>query len=236
MAVSETVLDRLAKLMNFAANATGPEAEVAAQRAAELMAKYQVDEAEIASRTQGTAPQIEKGRVDADEGEPAPKSFQSWKGIMVVAIAKSFGGCCYKNGTQIIMFGPPGSVAATRYLYKALTRELERRVRRFLKETGGRGPQGNAFLHGATTRICVRLEEGRKSAVKEASSQALVVLDKTAAAAQEAMASSVKLGKPKAVRRTTDDEARVAGWVSAEDLDLGDKGRLRLDEPDKELE
>lgn len=220
---TETIMDRLAKLMNFAANTSGPEAEVAAQRAAEIMAKYQIEAAEVAARApQEQKPQLEHGRIDAEEGDPMSRAYNAWKGSLAVAIASGLGGSAYRSqmrsGWCARMFGPLGTVAPARFLFVTISRELERRVRRFLKETGGRGPQGNAYLHGAVVRIATRLREGRTTELKLASTMALAVIDKSTKAAQEEV-NAVATGKVRG-GPVTDAEAFHRGHEEAGDIDL----------------
>lgn len=225
VAPNEAVIEKLAKLMNFAANTSGPEAENAAQRAAEMMAKYQIEEAEIAARAGRTEkPALEHGRIDADQDAPWSRGYNAWKGFLCVEIAKAFGGRCYrtaKDGLWIMpMVGPVGSIGPARFLYVTLSRELERRVRRFLKETGGRGPQGNAYLHGAVSRIAARLREGRETEMKLASTQALVVIDRATKAANEQVDEICKNGGKVRRGALSDAEAWKRGHEEAGDIDL----------------
>ncbi len=58
---NERVLDRLAKLLELAERGDENEAQVAAQRAAELMARHQLSVADVAARG-SVAPTTEKDR------------------------------------------------------------------------------------------------------------------------------------------------------------------------------
>lgn len=240
---SEVVLDRLAKLLNFAANTTGPEAETAAQRAAEIMAKYQVDAAEVEAYSGSKQEKIEvdSGRIDAEESDPPQRAHNTWKTMLSSAIVINLGGKSWiswksvggKKVHTIMMVGPQGTVRAARYLYMALSKQLERMVRQFLKETGGKGPQGNAYLQGAVGRIYERMKSAREAAMKTASSVALTVIDKTAAAVQENLPSGLKDARP--VATAQDMSARMAGYHDAGKLDLGDPDRKRLEDADEQL-
>lgn len=240
---SEVVLDRLAKLLNFAANTSGPEAETAAKRAAEIMAKYQVDMAEVeAHRSSGQEKvEVDGGRIDAEEADPPQRAHNTWKTMLSSAIVLNLGGKSWiswksVNGKKvhtIMMVGPQGTVRAARYLYMALSRQLEKMVRQFLKQTGGKGPQGNAYLQGAVGRIYERMKAARDEAMKTASSVALTVIDKTSAAVQASLPE--KLKDARTVAPAQDMIARMAGYQDAGTLDLGKPDRKGIEDADDQL-
>lgn len=241
MSASDEVLDRITKLLSLSRGSSGPEAELAAERAAELMAKYEVEAAEVEAHTDfGKPPPVERGRLDDLDDRPPARSFQGWKGALAKAIATSLNGVVlkqpYRDGTHtILMFGPQNSVRAGRYVFMMLVKELERLVRVFLRETGGRGPQGNAYLWGAVTRLRERLSVGRATSLALASSQALAVIDKTTQRVQALYEETGPKGKVRATL-PTDGNAFEAGYEKAGDLDIDQQHKQRLGDGPKALE
>ena len=227
--MSDTILDRVVKLLNLAAGTTGPEAEVAAMRAAELMAKHQLDEAEVAARQGRTVPlePIVVGRIDDKEGAPPRKAYNGWKGTLANVISDNFNGKCWRksvlDGHYLMMVGTQSAIDTARYLTMALTRQLESLVRKYLKETGGKGPQGNAYLNGAVLRISMRLAEGRATVMNTGSSAALMIVNRDKERANEEMAVILgpTRGKPIKHGRVRDRNAMTDGMEAADGLDLG---------------
>lgn len=228
--MSDTILDRVVKLLNLAAGTTGPEAEVAAMRAAELMAKHQLDEAEVAARQGRTVPlePIVVGRIDDKEGAPPRKAYNGWKGTLANVIANNFNGKCwrksvYPEGHHLMMVGTQSAIDTARYLNMALARQLDSLVRKYLKETGGKGPQGNAYLNGAVLRISMRLAEGRTTVMNTGSSAALMIVNRDKERANEEMAVILGPRGGKAIKhgRVRDHNAMTDGMDAADSLDLG---------------
>lgn len=226
--VSDTILDRISKLMNMAERGDGPEAELASQRAAEMMAKHQIEAADIqARRGISDVPTIVKGRIDNEESAPRALRHNVWKSMLAHVVAIGMGGKMWRSTFidkthKVMMFGTPDAIASARYLYMALERQLERMVRRYLRETGGRGPQGNAFLQGAVARIGQRFAEGREAAMTTASSMALTIVNRTDAAITQHYESLGELKHAK-TQPTRDIYASMAGYDAADTLDLGTK-------------
>jgi hypothetical protein len=133
------------------------------------------------------------------------------------------------------MIGPLGTVGAARYLYQSLSKALERMVRQYLRETGGRGPQGNAYLQGAVFRVDERMRKAREAAMTTATSNALVVVDRTKAAVQKAVEDEGLVKSKRTYRATSDAMAMADGYADGEKVDIGDQSRKRLEKPDDQL-
>lgn len=230
------ILDRLVKLLELAKRGTENEAELAAQRAAELMAKYQLDAADVEARLNtGAKPNLETGRVDGD-GD-APKRVERWHSVLLAVVADVSGGRAWMHGAgryqQFMMIGPKDSVASAKYLYAM----LERDVNRLSREAGRRhGEASNAWRRayalGMVSRISERLRAGKAAAVRAATSQALVVVDATKKAIEEKL-EEMKL---RTVKRGTQKrpDAAFYGYRDGERVDLGGQ-HARLGEGQKKL-
>lgn len=231
-------LDRLVKLLEMSKRGTEHEAEIAAQRAAELMAKHQIDAATVEAQVAGKSkPDLERGRVDADIGA-APSRVERWHSVLLASVAEAAGGRAWLHGNgryqQFFMIGPKGAVASAKYLYAM----LEKDVNRLSREAGRRHNEpSNAWRRtyaiGMVTRIHERLQAGRKAAMYGASSTALVMVDATKKAVEgELEAMSLRKIKRGSQKRP---DAMAWGYLDGDKVDLGSTDRARLTEGQKKL-
>lgn len=127
------LLAKIRKLVRLSKSSNIHEAQAAGARAVELMLRYQVEEKDLAD---DAAPVgwvwLVKPRRDAPASGAA-----DWLHIMARGVAQGFG-CEAMLSTLdetrphprrgIVVAGAPPAVAATRYLYQALVREINRLV------------------------------------------------------------------------------------------------------------
>jgi hypothetical protein len=235
----EKILDRLVKLIEMSKRGTEHEAEIAAQRAAELMAKHQIDAATVEAQLSGKAkkPDLERGRVDADN-EAAPSRVERWHSVLLAAVAEACGGRAWMHGKgrkqMFFMVGPKGAVDSAKYLYAM----LEKDVNRLSREAGRRHEQPSnawrrAYALGMSSKISHRLMEGRKAAMSQATSTALVVVDATKRAIDDVLdAMDLRQQKRGAQKRP---DAMTWGYIDGDKVDLGITDRARLGEGQKKL-
>lgn len=237
-APDDRILSKLAKLLELKDSPNEHEAQVAAQRAAELMAKHQIDEAQViaASARPDDKPRLEEGRIDG-EGEEASR-IENWHKALLVAVAEACGGRAWMNGRgryqRFMMVGPKDSVASARYIYM----HLERQVSRFSRAATRESPVGTnawrrAYAMGMVARVRERLVAGRRAAMKAATSTALVVVDKTALAVKEAHdAKNLRTSRYGGMKRP---DAQTHGYRDGDKVDLGSSDARRLGEGQKKL-
>ena len=237
MSVDPKILDRLKKLMEMADRGTEAEAAVAAERAAELMAKHQLDVADVEAHKAGAdKPQIERGRIDAEEADPLTR-LENWNKSLLAAISDSLGARAWiqsrgKRGMFRII-GPVDSVSTARYLYLHLSRQVNR-----LSREAGRlhGETSNAWRRsyaiGMVARVWERLKAGRAAAMSAATSTALVWVDKTKQAIDAEHAEMNLRAARHGARKRPD--AGSYGYRDGDRVDLG-SGGARLAEGQKTL-
>jgi len=190
----EDVLDKVRKLLALASNkgATPDEAATAAARAAEIMARHEVEEAELEAGGRSTEPREAVGEADLEELRRA----DAWRGALAHAVCKAHGCEVYLanrrdlfHGTRtcaIRVVGKPTQTAAVKVLYGFLSREIERlAVGRCAsrRETWVNGRTwANSFRLGCVSAIRDRLqaqtraeEQARRETV---SCTALAVIDR----------------------------------------------------------
>lgn len=184
----ENILDKITKLLELAKSPNQHEAETAAQRAAELMTKHAVEEAELHGRDSSKII-IVQGRIDNLPNAPHRRVINGWMGVLGNVLAIAANGKCYtlnyRDGKALMMLGTQASVDATRYIYMWLEKQLLRNCRAHLAKIGGRGPEGNAYLHGACVGIHTAMAVGTKMALEGDPGTAMVHIDKTKQAVED---------------------------------------------------
>jgi len=188
--VDDKILTRLAKLLELSNSGNENEAQLAAQRAAELMAKHQLTAADVASKSGGAVVfTTESGRIDAETGSDSSR-VERWHIALASTIATAMGGRMWMYGRgrdkSFMMIGPPDSVSASRYLYASLSKQVNRLARERARELGEtQNAWRRAYCLGMVIRVGERLEAGRKQAFDAATSVALVWVDKQKAAVDD---------------------------------------------------
>lgn len=194
---------KIAKLLRLSTSANQHEAERAASKAAEIMHKYQIEEASLCD-----AEEEEKGEeaeIFTFE-ECKGKKREHWQmsiaaGCALICSCKTYWemGWTGRDGTvippKIKIIGRKSDVDSVRYLFEMVSRQVEEAARRSYYQKGVYGVEdkkswAHAFKLGCATEIRSRLyvewrermEEERKKAQgvngKGSESNALVVLDK----------------------------------------------------------
>lgn len=205
----QSVLDKIARLRALAAGSTSQaEAEAAAAQAAALIAKYQIDEAQIetpdATRTE---------EVGAEE-EPLyrdQKRDEKWRSTLAAGLAEIHG-CAVLYGsavgyTRYRIAGRPSDVAIVRYLFAWLHVEIARLSK------GERGKAAkNAFRIGAVfgvIRAMVRARRAEEAAVPAGATMALAMVDRVKLSFDALMGE--KKPRTAALPKATDRDALVRG-------------------------
>lgn len=238
MSADDAILRKLAKLLELSERGDEHEAQVAAQRAAELMAKHQIDAAQViaASARPDDRPSLEEGRIDGDGDETS--RIENWHKALLVSVAEACGGRAWMNGRgryqRFMMVGPKDSVASARYIYMHLERQIGRLSRAAMRASDvGTNAWRRAYAVGMVARVRERLIEGRRTAMRAATSTALVVVDKTALAVKEAHdAKGLRTSRYGAMKRP---DAHTYGYRDGDKVDLGSSDARRLGEGQKKL-
>lgn len=223
--VDDKILTRLAKLLEMSGSSNEHEAQVAAQRAAELMAKHQLTAADVASKSGGAVVfTTESGRIDADDRAADSSRVERWHIALASTIATAMGGRMWMYGRGrdkcFMMIGPPDSVSAARYLYASMSKQTNRLARERARELGEtQNAWRRAYCIGVVIRVGERLEAGRKQAFDAATSVALVWVDKQKAAVEDEFA---KLALRTSRRGTlARPDASSFGYADGNKVDVG---------------
>lgn len=176
----KSALDKVTKLRALGDRATTQaEREAAYAQAEAIIAKYQIDVAQIEAATQETSEEI------GEDGEPliVCKNRVSWVGILAARLAKMHGcACIWRGGVAIIIAGRPSDVAVVRYLFAWLHVEIAKLSER----EHGRAAK-NAFRLGAVIGACDAMKraqaiESKAAALIAGQSAAMVLVSRSEAA------------------------------------------------------
>lgn len=158
----QSVLDKIARLRALAAGATTQaEAENAAAQAAALIAKYQIDEAQI------EMPDTVRLEEIGAEEEPLwteEKRNEKWRSILATGLSEAHG--CAMIFVSVVGFtryriaGRPSDVAIVRYLFAWLHAEIAR-----LSMTERGKAARNAFRVGAVFGVLRAMAQSRRAEV-----------------------------------------------------------------------
>lgn len=226
------IVDRIAKLLELSESSNEHEAELAAQRAAEMMAKHQISMLEVqAARGQRDAPiAVEEGRVDAEQDADLSR-VENWHKTLLVTVADACGGRAWmRNKGRNAMFffaGPADSVSTARYLYMSLERQVSRLSRGATRVRIESNAWRRAYAMGVVAKIGKRMRDARRAVVNASGSLALVLVDKQKLAVDAHMAEKGKMCQTRSgeMKRA---EAVAHGYVDGDKIDVGDPNRERV--------
>ncbi|NEP44274.1 MAG: DUF2786 domain-containing protein [Okeania sp. SIO2H7] len=155
--VNNALLEKINKLLALANSPNENEAALAAEKATELLTKYNLSIADLGPDEEETI------RTEAVE---TTSRYVTWKMLLLAGIATA-NGCRAlrsKNDGNMTLIGTQTNIAVAQSLYKYLTKAVERLAKRHK----GKGRAFlNAFRVGCSTRIRHRLEQRRKEMEEE---------------------------------------------------------------------
>lgn len=165
MTTENKIIHRIQKLLKLAGNA-GSEAEaaLAAERAAALMAQYEIHEAEVALAT-GTEVRTPEP-IEKAHRVTTTKKRVAWHMRVTSAVAESYGATAYWIGGGVVLFGRLSAVQAAGYTSQYLMREVERITDKEAPTTSYSKTYRNAFRLGCANRVSIRLSEATRLARK----------------------------------------------------------------------
>lgn len=149
------IIERIQKLLRLASNA-GSEAEaaLAAQRAADMMAEHEIQEAELALASE------EPRKVDPIQSyfEVTKTSKKvAWHMRVTYGVAKAYGAEAFWSGGRVMLFGRLSAVQATKYTAHYLMRQVEKITDREAPSKQYSKMYRNAFRLGCARRIEQRI-------------------------------------------------------------------------------
>lgn len=234
----EEAIQKALKLLKLAESSNAHEAALAAQRAQEILTKYNIEQAIIDGELDGANGKEEPiESFEYDPLEPARGNFPTWKSYLGSTLARANGCRTYlrpgarRNTTSSVLIGRRSDVQTTRYLYQALSAEVERLVK---EQVGGRGKTWyNNFKLGVVDAIAKKLDEAKREAEAAmrrevaSNSTALIKVDNAIAKLEAKRQAVIEWEKKNLKLRsagntwTPDQEARARGQAAGENIVIG---------------
>lgn len=209
----KAIHEKIKKLLALSKSANQHEAAAAAARAAELMLKHQIAEADIT--------------VEAEE-DPIVNGFLfetkrrvGWKGVLTLGLARSLGceAIVSRDGysVQYRIVGTANAVSAIQYMAPSIINQINELADKSWKNASSsqsaRAWKGS-FRMAAARTVYFRLQDARETVLadaKEAGQEnALIVLDRQAIALKSYL-TDLNVG---AARRSTAGEGSMGGYLA----------------------
>ncbi len=168
MMTLQEAIAKATKLLKLSESSNPHEAALAAQRAQEILTRYDIDSAALnldASKSENNE-QVEK--FDGFNGKPldqANKNISQWKGSLASTVSRANQCRAFQQGNAIGIIGRPSDVQKVRYLYDMLVREIDR-----LTLAHGKGMGKNwctQFRYGVVDAIGTKLNETKAKVVAD---------------------------------------------------------------------
>lgn len=166
----EEAIAKAVKLLNLAKSDNVHEATLAAQRAQEILLRFDISMAMLDE--QGTEPQEDVEDFSA-KGAPLDKGERKlarWKTYLAGVIAKANQCQTYLRGPSIALVGRASNADTVRYMYAALGREVEQLAKKAGKGCGR--TWANNYRLGVVDAIRIKLEEMNKKVIEEVRNEA----------------------------------------------------------------
>jgi hypothetical protein len=221
----ETIIRRIRGLVAKSESVGSTEAEAAsfAEKAAELMARYELDEADLAT-AENRPPRFDIGQ-DAffENGKHTPKVwFCCWnieRLCRVKMVIKRMG-----DMQRIMVYGDAPDREMARYLLSSISAALEIEYRAYSSANRGQLSRNSkpSFQTAMVSRVNRRIGDIVASRDRASNSRAIVVVDaKSAAVADYVCANVGKLGKTrKSTLRVYDHDAVASGRSAGDRVNL----------------
>ena len=221
----DRVKQRVAKLLNITLDkgASENEAMIAAERAAELMAFYDIEASELSVRSARAIKQTVRARKYGNMIIAAPVA----RHIAQLCDCR-YWGSTEETGKHYTFFGLPADAEIAAYLFDLINNGIVAEVGiykaspDYLTATGTHGRTlVSSFIAGMEDRICARLDalrEEKQSAIQKATGRSLVVI-KGAQIAEDFKATGIRLVSS-GIRRSTGGSGYTNGQAAGDRLPL----------------
>jgi hypothetical protein len=150
------ILDRVRKLLNLSRDSSNEhEAALAAQRAAVLMERHEIHEAELRALDEAAHVRTPEP-IDKAIATPNAGKRTAWHCALAHGVSKKLHCHYYTSAGAIIFFGRLSTIQGASYLLQYLIREVERLTKHAAPPRAGRAWH-NAFKLGCAHRVATRL-------------------------------------------------------------------------------
>ncbi|NDD31669.1 MAG: DUF2786 domain-containing protein [Proteobacteria bacterium] len=231
----DEALRKVASLLKLANSNNANEAALAAQRAQEIMAKFQLDSAmldvDAGAKAEPDEPILDFGKKGAPLDDTGGKK-STWRIRLADHIARANGCRIYLSGARTQIVGRPSDADTIRYLFAYLTKEVDRLCDREGKGCGT--TWRNNFRLGVVDTIAEKLQEARRvvhaQAREEVRNNPLALMRVNTAIEKIAaksvgvdlwMKAHMNLRSGRASSSSYDGAARAAGQAAGREINVG---------------
>lgn len=217
----DQVIDKVQKLLRLAESDNEHEAQLAADRAAELMHKYKIQIAMLGIAEDG---------IRIDKIELWDKMSVDWHGYLAAGVADvNDCGVWVQNRRCLMICGTDASTQVCNYMFHYLLRTIRKLSRMYIREfygaEKGLHKERMAFAAGCVSRVVERLRDRKRARESETKIEhgctALMVIDKERAEVVRWMRSNLDLHKARP-RRQRGGQAFMDGRSAGDLVDIRD--------------
>jgi len=160
----EEAIQKALKLLKLSNSTNVHEAALAAQRAQEILLKFQISNEML---NEESSPEKDEPILDAknDPLEQMNQRMIRWKSYLSGVIAKANSCRAYINGSNICLIGRPTDMQTVKYLYQMLCLDVDMLAKREGKGLGK--TWANNFRYGVVDAIAEKLKEVKANVHKE---------------------------------------------------------------------
>lgn len=235
MLTLEQAMTKASKLLKLAESSNANEAALAAQRAQEILARYDIDRASLGASDGGDSEPLENiKRFDGENGiDRGNASIARWKLSLASAIGRANSCRVYKSGASIGIVGRKSDVVKVRYFYIMLCEEIDKLTNSKAKGMGRN--YRTEFRHGVVSAVSDKLQDAkqkvaqdmRQEAQASGNSAALVSLNRGLERLDQRQRdvdawcrANMNFRKSPSYRNVNSD-ARSAGYSAGQSLNVG---------------
>lgn len=243
MMTLDEAIAKATKLLKLSESSNANEAALAAQRAQEILARYNIDAAALAGDESG--PVIDEPIADQGERlEAGGGRLAAWKPMLAQKVARVNSCRVYTCGSDIGIIGRASDVSKVRYLYSTLAHEVDKLTKAHAKGLGR--SYAASFRIGVVSAIGEKLEAAQAKVAAEMRAEqttgaGLVRIDKALARISDRqrevdawVRNNMRLGTRRSNTRVNGG-AREAGYAAGQSINIGGaraalgagQGRLR---------
>ncbi len=233
----QEAMAKVTKLLRLSESSEPHEAALAAQRAQEILTRYNIDRAALSLDGTESEPEEEiQNFTDRAPLDEANARLATWKTVLANRLAPANQCAVYVSGSAIGIVGRASDVEKVRYMYALLVRETERLTDRHGKGCGQRWR--NSFRYGVVAAIAEKLAQTAAKVASdmraESTGNALVLVNQAIAKVEQRgrdvesyLRRNLKLRQSSRKVRASSD-AHAEGYRAGQTINMGGGARGAL--------
>lgn len=222
------IKEKIERLLALAERGTEHEAASAAEKAANLMAKYGIERASLNPQDRKDEP-VKVGVLWQSPNSAVP----TWIGVLSIAVQHLFNVEVIRSGTRVLAVGRSTDLEVARLVLATYIQAIARGARRAKQADGLLGrSQLNSYRVGSASEISRRAREASLKYQSEASGEGIIVFDSDRRIVRDAFAKKFPNAITKSKVAARNNAGLAAGRRDGKNISLGHNatlgGRLAL--------